>query len=1371
MDDVFTVTVNGTPTVASAIADTAVAENSAPIDNYRDLKAVFTDAEDGSALTYSIQSNTNSGLVTPTIVAADSTLDLSFTASTTGTATITVRATDGGALFVDDVFTVTVLCAPATLPFSDSFTRANSNTVGNCWWEEVEAGIDDATISVNRLQYAVVSNGTNSPIISHTFTEVSTGSLIWTYVFNWDRTGAEDTYELWMQLGNSATMVDPATSDNTGVAVNLKWGAINNGMTDDEGFGYVQGGTTNQVAIVSGGPANDHTIEVIADLDANTFALKIDDVVQATDIAFDNNVSIDAVRIYTDGLGSGQFGNREFDDLTVQLNTNTAPTVAAAIPDTTVIEDSSPIDNYRDLKAVFTDAEDGSGLTYSIQSNTNAGLVTPTIVAADSTLDLSFTASTSGTATITIRAMDSGTFIVDDVFTVTVDPLPVGLVARYWMEEAASGQAPTQLLDDQTSPLNLPITYDLTNPTYTVLSTGRGWESTTTDNQGRATTLVDGTKLQTALDGATATAIEVVLAIDALSTNSSRIFHIGDASDSGYLTLSSPNATTLYFYSLGGTLRGQWDPGFDGTRAVFHLVYDSSEPTAGDRVRLYKNGVLQAKTGGTDPPLNETISVPNGKYFGIANRELCCRSFDGRMYYAAVYDGALTASEVSTNYAALLISDDSHAPPTVAAAIPDTTVIEDSSPVDNYRDLKAVFTDAEDGSGLTFTIQGNTNTGLVTPTIGADSALDLSFTASTTGTATITVRATDSGSLWVDDVFIVTVDPCPTASLPFIDDFNRGTTASVGNCWVEELETGGADATIATNRLQLSSTDELNAPRISHTFTQVSTGSLIWSYVFNWDRTGAEGTYGLWMQLGNSALMVDPATSDNTGVAVNLKWAGTNRGMTNDEGFGYVQGAAVTEVAVVSGGPANDHTIEVIADLDLNTFTLKIDDVVQASDVAFDNNVNIDAVRIYADEIDDTNFANREFDDLTIQLNTNQAPTVAAAIADTTVAESNPPIDNYRDLTAVFTDVEDGSALTFTIQSNTNPGLVTPTIDVLLRTASKFASAQAASAQIKATFKPALLVVVDSQPREHHVLLRDQDVGRSAERECALERAERGDSHHCAGRSRGPGHRNGDGVERGPVLDRARRRRGDRDRDELRRALLDEHDHCGQLGGSHAGDGRAGPAGSGERRDVHGHWAQRLHHVLLRDQDVGRSTERERPLQRAERRDALVGRHCAGRRRGPGHRNGDGVERAAELDRARRRRSHRDRDHLRRALLDEHDHCGQLGGSHAGDGRAGPAGSGERRDVHGHWAQRLHHLLLRDQDVGRSTERERPLQRAERRDALVGRHCAGRRRGPGHRNGDGVERAAELDRARRRRSDRNRDDLRRPILDEHDHRG
>ena len=48
---------------------------------------------------------------------------------------------------------------------------------------------------------------------------------------------------------------------------------------------------------------------------------------------------------------------------------------------------------------------------------------------------------------------------MDDVFVVTVNP-PAALLGRYWLNEAPSGQAPTTVLDDQASPLNLSVTYD-----------------------------------------------------------------------------------------------------------------------------------------------------------------------------------------------------------------------------------------------------------------------------------------------------------------------------------------------------------------------------------------------------------------------------------------------------------------------------------------------------------------------------------------------------------------------------------------------------------------------------------------------------------------------------------------------------------------------------------------------------------------------------------------------------------------------------------------------------------------------------------------------------------------------------------------------
>ena len=99
--------------------------------------------------------------------------------------------------------------------------------------------------------------------------------------------------------------------------------------------------------------------------------------------------------------------------------------------------------------------------------------------------------------------------------------------------------------------------------------------------------------------------------------------------------------------------------------------------------------------------------------------------------------------------------------------------------------------------------------------------------------------------------------------------------------------------------------------------------------------------------------------------------------------------------------------------------------------------------------------------------------------------------------------------------------------------------------------------------------------------------------------------------------------------------------------------------------------------------------------------------------------------------------------------VDEHIDGWQLVSRHIvqDDGRARAVRSGQRRDVHGHGAEREQHLLLCDQDLGRGAEREWALERAERNDS--GRHCAGRRHGPGDRHGDDVERSAVVDRSRR----------------------
>ena len=629
---------NTAPTVASAIADTTVYQDDAPIDNYRDLKAVFTDTEDGSALTYTILSNTNSGLVTPTIVAADSTLDLSFTASTSGTATITVRATDSGGLTVDDVFTVTV----------------------------------------------------------------------------------------------------------------------------DSG--------------------------------------------------------------------------------------NTTPTVASAIADTTVAVDNAPIDNYRDLKAVFTDVEDGSALTYTIQSNTNSGLVTPTIVAADSTLDLSFTASTSGTATITIRATDSGASFVDDVFTVTVAdqtaPDAVANLATGTVTSSSVQLSWTAPGDDAST--GTATTYDVRYSTSPII-TGGDWDAASLASGEPSPQIASSSESFTVTGLLASTLYYFAIKTSDEASNESAVsnvptgtttsggsptFQQGDgkangASDTDDARLMGALATTNYgsldrldvdtgppdehsvikFPNLFGGGVDQIPLGSSITSAT--LTLEVNNP--GDDMLVYQlveswdeatvtwneasTGVSWTDAGADGTGSRKATAVgtmsasPAGSYGVDVTASVQNWSFgelnEGWLLKDTGGDGVdIRSSEYATPGVRpmLTVTWSGNTTPIVAAAIADTTVNQDNAPIDNYRDLKAVFTDGEEGSALTYSIESNTNVGLVTPTIvAADSTLDLSFTASTTGNATITIRATDSGGLTVDDVFTVAVN---------------ASAVLLGQYWFNEAPSGQAVATV-----------------------------------------------------------------------------------------------------------------------------------------------------------------------------------------------------------------------------------------------------------------------------------------------------------------------------------------------------------------------------------------------------------------------------------------------------------------------------------------------------------------------------------------------------------------------------------------------
>jgi hypothetical protein len=249
-----------------------------------------------------------------------------------------------------------------------------------------------------------------------------------------------------------------------------------------------------------------------------------------------------------------------------------------------------------------------------------------------------------------------------------------GLLVRYFLDEAASGQAPTMALDAAPQPLALPLVYSKMagdNPVYVEQSGHRGLSWSKIELHGRATIPVDATKIQARLAGKTTATIEVVVEIDQVTANGSRVSHIGAGAEPGHLTLRSDDINKAQTYWQGDRLAGVWDVDWVAEgRAVVHLVYDTAQADPAARVRFYLDGqeLPDAPDPVEHPMPNQTITIPatglmmKPVHYTLGNRgEDVARSFKGVLFYAALYDVALSDDDIATN-AALLEQDDDTPP-------------------------------------------------------------------------------------------------------------------------------------------------------------------------------------------------------------------------------------------------------------------------------------------------------------------------------------------------------------------------------------------------------------------------------------------------------------------------------------------------------------------------------------------------------------------------------------------------------------------------------------------------------------------------------------------------------------------------------------
>ena len=392
IEDSFTVKVKAAPVVASAIAD--VSELTISDTHQVSLSGVFSDA-DAESLT--VMASSSKGAVATVSVAADQS-GLTLAGKAPGTATITVTARDSDGNSVSDTFDVTVVMVNSAPTVASAISNATIVKEGGTKQVSLSGVFTDA--DGDSLKITAKSSGTAIATVS-----VATDQTSLT-VSAQDR--GTTTITVTASDGNGGSVEDSFT-------VTVKAApAVASAIAD---IGSLVAGTSQEVALTS----------VFSDADNDTLALSASS--SATAVAT-VSVATDGSKLTVTGVAEGTAaitvtaqdsdGNSVSDtfDVTV-LAANNAPTVASAISDATIVNESGT--HQVSLSGVFTDG-DGDDLTIRAVSS-STGVATVSVSADYSTLTV--TAKKRGTATITVTAKDGNGGSVKDSFTVTVKAAPV----------------------------------------------------------------------------------------------------------------------------------------------------------------------------------------------------------------------------------------------------------------------------------------------------------------------------------------------------------------------------------------------------------------------------------------------------------------------------------------------------------------------------------------------------------------------------------------------------------------------------------------------------------------------------------------------------------------------------------------------------------------------------------------------------------------------------------------------------------------------------------------------------------------------------------------------------------------------------------
>lgn len=235
-----------------------------------------------------------------------------------------------------------------------------------------------------------------------------------------------------------------------------------------------------------------------------------------------------------------------------------------------------------------------------------------------------------------------------------------GLLARWMIDDAVAGQPTTVVSDATALPLDLELLIHNGAPQFVTRDGHQGLAWPTEGEDGRAMASVNDTKLTTELAGSHRATLELVAKIEAVTTSTSRLLHIGTANRAD-LAVGTASLDELQIRWDGTYNARLFAADLDGERQVIHVVIDTDHDDPEDRILAYIDGVpLDSLHHHPDEPaLGEGVALGNSSALVLGNRTDGNRSLSGMLYYAALYTEALDPDEVMLNASILAHDDDS----------------------------------------------------------------------------------------------------------------------------------------------------------------------------------------------------------------------------------------------------------------------------------------------------------------------------------------------------------------------------------------------------------------------------------------------------------------------------------------------------------------------------------------------------------------------------------------------------------------------------------------------------------------------------------------------------------------------------------------